>query len=372
LRAAAVVRSLVIAGSLLVSSLASATPVVEWHPGVSLAAGADDNLLFNGQGGDRVGRAEGRLRMKAKDHLWAATLDGEVSLYAFQVHSRYVPLGELTGGFTDHVTRDDTLHAHLRMRGSDDPLALAQVGLLGSDGTTLGFRSSFDWDHQITPRWNLISTTSFDGVHRFDPAFSDKSGEAAGLSLKPRYRLTRDLALETGLEGRLFLGQGVAGKSVGLLPGVEYRLTRRTYLEAQVGAALFNDTTGSVPIPLARASLNWEGRRIGFQVVAAQDLGVPNGRAGVLENQFAEGTFRYDLADWVMTLRGGLYRTLSSPRDQNWTPAYGAEAGASYHLAPLIWAGISALRFERVSTQIEPGMARDAVYLHFDFGELRP
>jgi hypothetical protein len=192
------------------------------------------------------------------------------------------------------------------------------------------------------------------------------------LYVKPRYRLTRDLAVQVTGEGRLFFGDGVIGNAIGLLPGVRYRVARRLFAEVEGGVSYFTDDSGSIPVPVFRSLFTWEGRLAALRVTASQELTIPNGRAGVLKTQLVEGTYHYGLRDWDFGVRAGYYRSLSSPRSDLWSPGFGVEGGAFYRLNSFMWMGVTALHFERLQNAVQTSMSRNAAYLRFDFNSGRP
>ncbi len=352
---------------------ARAATQYEIQPSLIVAGGYDDNLLFNGQGGDNIGRGAFRVRAQIYDRLWNFTGDVAASVYGFANNGKILPVGESTLRFNAALGHFDDITAAVRVRGADDPLTLAQVGMLSkAQGAAIGFRSSVEEVHQFDARWSLSSGAAFDGVRRLEPAFADRSGEAASLAMAPRLQLTRALQIEVAVEGRLFLANGITGEAIGALPGVRYRLARRTFLKASGGALIFNDAVGSLAYPVARADLNWDDREVGVAVTAAQDLTVPVGRAGVISAQLLEGIVHYGRHAWELRARAGFYRDRPSPRATEWVPGYGAEAGAFYQVASFVWLGVTALRFERLATQFEPSMARNAVYLRLDLTSGRP
>jgi hypothetical protein len=357
----------------LLPSSAQAATQLSFKPGAVLAGGLDDNLLFNGSGGDRVGRAGLNLDFKGWDRLWNLSFNLGVSLYGFQERQRIVPLGESTLNGTFELDRWDVIRTRVRARGSDDPLGLAQIGLLGAAGNVLGYRSFVEYEHGFDPRWSVATVATFDGITYFDPAFSDHGGYAAGGSLQPRFKLQRDLTLQLLAGGRTFFSQGVVeGYSLDLMPGIRYRLARRLFVEADVGPALFHDSTGFSPLPVARGLFEYDDRNLGARLTAGQDLSVPNGHSGVLLMELVEGMVRWGNVDWEFRTRAGYYRSLGSLHSSDWQPGYGLQAEAHRRLVSFVWLGVSGVRFDRLATQYQPGMARDAIYLQLDLTQGRP
>ncbi len=365
--------------TLLVSSAVLVAPVVAageeqvlFRPGAILAAGADDNLLFDGTGGDRVGKLALRLNLKTWDRLWNLDLDATAALYGFQERQQLVPLGESTLNTLVRLGHEDTFEAKAKVRGSDDALGLAQVGLLGAAGTVIGYRILADVEHHFDARWSLTTPVRVDGISFLDAPYAYRSGWAASAGVEPQYRFTRDLTLLTEVDERNFVASDYFGVAGDILPGARYRLDRRLFVELQAGTSLFHDDQGFVPVPVMRGYLDYDTRYFGLRLTASQDLAVPSGRSGVLLMQLGEVQTDYGTQDWEFRVRGGYYRSLSSPRVSDWQPGYGAQAEAYRKLASFAWIGVTALRFDRVATVYGPAMARDAIYAQIEVTEGRP
>lgn len=363
-------------GAMFLASLlarpAGAASQLQLHPSVILSGGVDDNLLFNGTGGDKVGRGGVGLDLKGWDRLWSVSFQAGLSVYGFAQRQRIVPLGETTLNGMAELGRWDKLNVRVRARGSDDPLGLAQIGLLGAAGNVLGYRSTLEYEHGFDARWSLATVFNYSGVAYFDDLYSDRSGSVVGLGLEPRFQLTRDLSFHIEASERTFLSRGLQGYSINALPGVRYRIARRFFAEAEVGPALFHDAGGYTPLPVGRGAVEYDERYLGARLTVSHDLGVPNGRAGVLLMDIVEGMVRWGSLDWEIHGRTGYYRSLASIRAEEWQPGYGLQAEVHRRLASFVWIGLSALRFERLATQFQPGMARNAIYLQLDLTQGRP
>jgi hypothetical protein len=372
LRAPARVGAAALTLSLAFASTARASEQTRFQPTAIISAGVDDNLLFNGTGGDRVGRAGFRIDLKTWDHLWTLSLNLGASVYGFQLHQKIVPLGESTLHSSVTFGHWDALHLQGRVRGSDDPLGLAQIGLLGAEGSVIGYRAMGEEEHAFDARWSLATLVRADGIAYLDQPYQQKTGEAAGIGLQPRYMLTRDLMLNVEANERAFFAQGISGTAFDSLAGARLRLARRLFADVQAGPSFFHDSQGVLPLPVARTDLEYDDRNWGAGFTAWQDLAVPNGRAGVLLMQLAEATARYGDLGWEFRVRGGYYRALSSPRSNEWTPGYGVQLEAYRHVGSFAWVGVTALRFERLPTALESDMARDAIYAQIEVTEGRP
>lgn len=342
--------------------------------GVSLAGGYDSNILFDGRGGDRIGRGALLLSARLYDRRWSAVFDLQASALGFQLHEEVAFLGESRVRLRNRLDRRNTAFLRSRVRAADDPLSLAQMGMIGATGRALSYRNVAGLEHRLTPRWTLGGTLHFDGVEFLDQQVVSglAGGFAAGAGMQARWRWSRPLTLQSSLEGRVYSSDGWLAQSVALLPGVRWRLMRRTFVEANAGALAFFDEQGWVPFWVGRGTFTWEGRRLGAEVVLANDLTVPAGRGGLVAGQLAEGIVRRSTERVELRMRAGFYRSHPSPRDMRWVPGYGLEAGAFLRVLPWTWLGLTAMRFERLATDAEPAVARNAVHLRLDFTSGRP
>lgn len=364
--------------SSLFGPMARAATQTELVPVLSFAAGVDDNVLFDGAGGDQVGKGALRLRGQAFDRTWKAALELGAGALGFQERQRLVLTGESIGTFDLTPSPGQHFEALVRVRAADDPLALAQVGLLAASGRALGLRARSLWEQRVDRRWGFAVGAGFDGV-RFLPTpgvtlpTTVQDGGAASALVSLRHRLTPRLVLDPTLEGRLFLTDaGLAAESMSLLAGAMWIVARRTNLSLALGPTAYRDDLGTLFMASARLQLDTSGRRYQVGVSASHDLTVPASRAGVLAGELAEAVGRWGTRSVELRARAGLYRSRPSPRDERWFPGYGLEAGAFLRVLPVAWLGVSALRFERLATATEPALARDAVYLRLDLTTGRP
>ncbi len=356
----------------LVAAPALAAPQLRLTPGVSVGAGLDDDVLFDNKGGDGVGETTAQLDWVAFDRLWRVSANLRATGLGFYVRQKGVLLGEAKLGASDRLGRRIRLYANGRLRAADDPLALAQVGLLAGRGRTLGFRSRAGVESLLSRRWTLDTRVELEGVEFIDQS-TEPGGEAAGLALTPSYQLTRAVALVPAAEGRLFFtSAGLLARTLDVLAGVRWRLARRTFVEASAGPLAYGDAQGMLWLGVARLRF-WKAWRFsGLELDAAHDLTVPSGRGGVLAGELVEAVGRYGDRDWELRARVGYYRSHPSPRDTTWVPGYGLEGGAFRRLFAGVWLGVTALRFERLPVAGEAALARDAAYVNLDWTGGRP
>lgn len=336
-------------------------------------AGADDNVLFDGRGGDAVGRTTLRLEGRAHDRLWSAQLLAAPTLLGFAQAQRFALLGELRGSARARPDRHVLLATSLRLRAADDPLALAQIGLMASHGRTLAFRAEAHAQVRPSRPWTLDGALRLEGVRFLEPQPTlARDGESVGMALRAGRRLDRTLRIDSEVLGRLFLTRTATTAGLGWTPGLRWRLARRTFVEAAAGPQFYRDDTGTLPGWTGRVRAQWAGRALAAELTAAHDLTVPAGRGGVSATDFAEAVGRWATPDVEARLRLGAYFSRSSPRADAVVPGAGGEAAMLVRVAPSVWVGGSVLRFERLATAAEPSLVRNAVYAWFAFTGDRP
>ena len=345
---------------------------VDFKPGLVLGGGYDDNLLFNGQGGDALGEVGGLVDLKAWERRYNLELHLGLYAYGFLQHEQIAPLGESTLNFTGDITRLDTFRARVKVRGSDDPLGLAQLGLLNVHGNVLGYRTGSEFEHLFDERTSLAALFNVDGIGFLTPTYTSESGEAFTVGMEPRYRFTRDITGEVSVQERNFFGLTLEGISVAALPGVRYTIMRHLYAEGDIGPALFHNTEENTPLPIGHALLEYDDHTWGARLTASQDLAVPTGRSGVLLMDLVETTVRYGDNNWEFRVRGGYYRSLASPTASLWEPGYGAQVEAYRKLGDFTWIGFRAVRFQNIATPYQQPTAEDAIYAQITLTKARP
>lgn len=355
------------------SSRAQAAMQSDFDAGLTLWGGYDSNVLFDGMGGDRIGRAGLNLRALLYDRRWSAAFDLNASALGFDQRQQFVFLGEGRIRLIRRFDRHTVGFVRSRLRAADDPLALAQIGMLGVSGRALSYRNLAGLQHRITPRLGIEWSLQFDGVELLESQTSGAPGGfAAGANVRAHWRWTRPLTLNNSIEGRIYSSDGWLAESVAWLPGVRWRLARRTFVEVNAGALAYFDDQGFLPFWVGRGTWTLEGRRFGAEVVIANDLTVPAGRGGLIAGQIAEGIVRRGTERTELRMRGGFYRSHPTPRDDRWVPGYGLEAAAFVRVLPLTWMGIGVMRFERLATDREPAESRNAIHLRVDLTSDRP
>lgn len=359
--------------ALFLARPALAAVQTNFEAGISTSAGYDSNVLFNGLGGDGVGRFGLLLKGRLYERLWSTSFELDATSLGFLERQQLVFLGESRLSARRRLDRRNSTWLRARLRAADDPLALAQIGMLGAAGRALSWRSQAGYEHRFSSRVAMDLLLGFDGVHFLDPHLSQLPGGMAGRAgLGASWRLTRILGLSQRLEGRLFFSEGWLAQSVSWQPGVRLRLARRSFLEASAGPVVIFDPQGSVPDWNARARWSLEGRSFGADLVLAKDLSLPGSRGGLISTQLLEGIVRRGTLNTELRLRSGIYRSHPALRDPRWVLGYGLEGAGFVKVLPLVWLGVSAMRFERLASDFEPAQSRNALYLQLNVGAGRP
>lgn len=339
-------------------------------PSLTLSGGYDDNVLFDNSGGDAILRPAVRLEARAFERHWNLFTDARVTSLTYFGAGRTILLGELLAGARARLGRDWRVGFRGRMRTSDDPLGLAQFGVLGVEGRTFAWKGDADAELRLSARNRLRFDGTFQGVSFFEPVYAGDAGASAGLAASFVRRERRDFDWRLAVESRAFFGRDDQAFAVGGVPGVRLRLARRTFLDVSAGVLALVEKSEAEPVGIGRLRLEREGRGWGGGLALAKDLTVPAGRFGVLSSQLAEGIVRWGNRRFETRARAGFYR--SRGNQHAWASGWGAEAEAFVQLGGPFWAGLTAMRFSRLASEAEPAISRDAVYLRIDVTGGRP
>lgn len=341
------------------------------YPGLSVGFGGDDNVLFDGSGGDVMGRGAFHLQGVAWDRDYRAVLDARLSLVGFWERESTVLVGESIGNFRSRLGRHTGLRFRGRARGGDDPLALAQIGVFAAPGQSVVWKTGADVEHHLDARTSIGAGVVYDGVSFLD-ANAPGDGSAPGIAFFGRYQATPRLTLNVGVESRAYFSDGYLASSVTPMPTVEFRLTRRTKLEAGAGPIVYGDDLGWTVLPAARIGVVQEWRHLGLTTQLSQGLTVPTGRGGVLDALGAEAVVHYGTNWTELRGRGGVYRSHPSPRVEESVVGWAAEVAAFRHLKGPVWLGASAQHVMRLATDVEPSMARNVGWVRIELTRGRP
>jgi hypothetical protein len=272
---------------LLAATRAAASTVVEPIARLGLEGGYDSNAMFDGSGGDRMGRVSPDFGLRLYDRRWdlRATYGGDLLYY-----DRLAPEGvwnhRATFTLRSRVTRRATLDLRARGAVTTDPIGLVMMGVFrpGRDAATLLVA-----DGKLS--WRGTRRLDLAGTFRERTAiFEDGTGGAmhapgAEALLRFSRRLSiggaYGLSLFQGFEpDRTDLSWSHAARARGT-----YRINRRLTLDAYAGPALWHGDGDFALVPEAAVELTGSSRAWDFRTQLAHGLGISTlGRPGLVDS----------------------------------------------------------------------------------------
>jgi hypothetical protein len=345
-----------IVAALLCGAARSAASVqVEPTARLSLEGGYDSNVLYDGRGGDNLGRFSPDLGLRLRDHTWTLGLQGGGDLLMYQ-QRRSTPVWNQRGrmDLQARLSPRLTLESNVAGTYAPDPIGLAKLGIFGRTGSALIGNGSARVSWRLDHDWQVAGTLS-EAVVRF----YDGTGAA---SHEPGVEATRRLheRLEVGGGYRLDVFQGFGrGSQNGLaheLQGIaRYRLGRHLTLEAEAGPALWSSSAGQgfQVVPQAAVQLLAFGRRgDGLRLTARHGVGLGNlATPGLFDS--AEAAFSVRLGrSFLAHADGGLWRSGQIPWGANGVIGYGVEGEIAWLVGNGVRLGLAGSRFARADTTV--------------------
>jgi hypothetical protein len=337
-----------VAAILCAAARARGSVQVEPIARLSLEGGYDSNVLYDGRGGNDMGRVSPDLGVHLRDHTYSLTLlaGGDLLMYGRESSTVWNQRGE--GVLAARLTPRLSLDAEARGTYAFDPIGLARVGIFSprqESALLLGGKARLAWrsDH----RWTFAGTFE-DHVLRF----SDGAGAA---SFTPGVEATRrlDRRLEAGGTYRfdVFQGYGAdagrgayAHEALGI---ARWRWARRVVLEATGGAALWRGQTGTWLLPQAGVQLFGQWRRADLRLSLRHGVGLGiDARPGLFDSAEVGVTLRLGRS-WLVHGDGGLWRAGAPPWGSDAVLGYGVEGEIAYRLTRELRLGLAASRFAR-------------------------
>ncbi len=348
-------RAAVVAAVLCAGARSAASVQVEPIARLSLEGGYDSNVLYDGRGGDNLGRVSPDVGFRLRDHTWglAAEAGGDLLMYE---QRRSTPVWNQRGRFELRARLDPrlTLESDLSGTYSPDPIGLAKLGIFGRVGAALIGNGSARMTWRLDHDWRLAGTVA-EHVVRFD----DGTGAA---SHNPGIEATKAVheRLEVGGAYRVDVFQGFGPGSEDALAHelhavARYRWTRHVTLEAEAGPALWSSSTSSglQVFPEATVQLLATGRR-------GDDLRFTLRHGVGLGNLVTPGLF--DAAEAAFTVRlgrsflahadGGLWRSGEIPWGAAGVLGYGVEGELAWLMGSGVRLGLALSRFARADTTV--------------------
>lgn len=367
-----------------------------WQPRLSLAAGYDDNVKFDGAGGDALGEAIPGLKLGLfGDHQMHLDLDCEASIARLVNPERFNPNGSAFSNsalcradFKDHLAERLKTHWFARTTYARDAFAISSLGLLLRPGQTQVFQSRLSglFTEELSPRGSLQAGVFADMLNfgSNDPGNGYQLAPQLGYS----YRLTARSSIDLTAREQLFFAggatavpgvhgaadSGLVAEGTSALVGFTRRLTPITTATLRGGPLWLSQRTGGNTLfPAARFELASDAPTSGLHLVLAHDLVLGPSRAGALVGDIAEvGAFA---APWRLIGvhgRAGMYRnTGADQQTQLGTIGYSAEAGVDWHLSREWTLGLSGLRDARLTDRYGFNVDRDVFQLRISWERAR-
>ncbi len=319
---------------------------------LGLEGGYDSNVLYDGRGGDNLGRVSPDLGFLLRNHTWNLGLEGGGDLLMYE-QRRSAPVWNQRGRFTLHARLDPRLTLETDLRGTyaPDPIGLARLGIFGRAGAALiangSARASWRMDHE----WTLAGTLA-EHVVRFD-AGTGAASHTPGLEATKRV----EERLELGGAYRFDIFQGFGAGSQDafaheLQAVARYRWSRRLTLEAEGGPALWDAPSGGglSVVPQAAVQLLAAGRRGDARLTLKHGVGLGNlATPGLFDAAEAAFTVRLSRSFQVHA-DGGLWRSGAIPWGADGVLGYGVEGEIAWLFGDGFRVGLAASRFARADT----------------------
>ncbi|HWE24011.1 MAG TPA: hypothetical protein VG496_08735 [Myxococcales bacterium] len=388
---------LLVATLALAAGPASAKVYLEWKPRMSLLAGYNDNVLFDGSGGDGFGQARPGVHLDIfGDHQMHVALDCQAGIGHLLHPDRFAVEGgafasseQCILNYKDRYSARTTSHLFFRTSYAQDPFAISGLGLLLRAGQTQVFstRLNGEVDHAVSPRaqWQFGIDSQVLAFGTNDPA----NGAVFTPSLGYSYRLTPyDTVTITGRE-QLFYSFGASPQAAaprGVASGIinqghsalitwERRLEHTVTMKLTGGPLYVTGANGSAFSPTARLEIQSYGRDLAARLLLSHDLIIGASRAGALVGDLAEVGALANFGDFSGGLRLGVYRNAEIPtqfRDLG-AMGYSGEVDLDYHLTHEWSIGVAALRDAQLFYPNGALQAdRDVVQMRLTWEKFRP
>lgn len=338
------------AALLLAATRSGASTVVEPIARLGLEGGYDSNALFDGSGGDRMGRVSPDIGVRVRDHRWElrATYGGDLLYYG-----RIAPEGVWNhrAALTTNARLTRRLTLDLRGRGavSSDPIGLVMMGVFrpGRDAAT-----SVVGDARLA--WRGTRRIDVAGTFRERAAvFEDGTGGAMHApGVEALYRFTRRLSLGGAYGLSLFQGfererTEHAWSHAARARGT-YRINRRLTLDAHAGPAVWQGGGDLALVPEAAVELLGASRAWDFRVQLAHGLAIGTiGRPGLVDSlEFgASRRFRHR---YELRGDGGFWRSGRAPDGASAVTGYALAGEAALLVGGGVRLAIAATHFARL------------------------
>ncbi len=357
-------KAVIVAAVLCAGARAEASVQVDPVARLSLEGGYDSNVLYNGQGGESMGRISPDLGVHLRNHTWNLALEAGGDLLMYPQRSN-TSVWNQRGRLLLHSRATERLTFDTDVSGTYafDPIGLARLGIFNATGAALVTNGKFRAAWRADPLWTVAGLFEEHLVR-----FQAGTGSAAH---SPGLEATRAIGPRVEVGGfykfDFFQGLGAGAKNALAHEAqaiVRYRAGRRLTLEATAGPALWTGTAGDTSIlPEAGVSLvtGWRGGGARLSVRHGVGLGLL-ATPGLFDAVEAGLTtpvgrkFRFH-AD------GGIWRSGAIPWGANAVIGYGIDTAFDYRAGGGVLLGIGASRYARLDVSA-PQYDRNILGLH--------
>jgi hypothetical protein len=375
---------------------ASAKVYLEWKPRLSLFAGLNDNVLFDGSGGDAFGQARPGVRLDIfGDHQFHVDIDCQAGIGRLLHPDRFTINGgafasaeQCVANYKDRYSPRTTSHFLFRSTYAQDPFAISGMGLLLRAGQTQVFSSrlSGEVDHAVSPRarWQFGVDSQVLAFGSNDPG----NGAVFTPSIGYAYRLTPYDTLVVAGREQLFYSfgatpqaaapQGVPGgilnEGHSLLLTWERRLQRLVTMKLSGGPLYVTGQNGGQISPTARLEIQSFDRDLSARLIVSHDLIIGATRAGALVGDLAEVGMVANIGDFTTGMRAGIYRNAGIPSQFQslGSAGYTGEISLDYHVTREWTLGLAALRDAPINSFDTMRVDRDVVQMRLTWERFRP
>lgn len=335
---------------LCAAARASASPVVEPIARFTLEGGYDSNVLYDGSGGDRVGRVSPDVGLHFRDHTWdLRTVYG----LDYLVYDQLQPGGTWNHrglvALEAHPTRRLELRGNFRGAYAFDPVGLAQMGIFrtGRDSAFI-LHGRGRAEYRATERVDVAATLSEETIR-----FEDRTGGALHQpGVEVLYRMDRRLSLGAGYVLSFFQEFDRGGtewaNAHGARARARYALSRRLTVNAYAGPALWLKGREAVVVPegsveLLGSSRNWE-----LRTQLAHGLSIGNTARPGLVDWMEVGLARRFAHRYELRGDGGIWRSGRAPGGEDAVTGYAVSSEAALLVGGGVRLALAATHFARI------------------------
>lgn len=329
---------------------AGASTVVEPIARLGLEGGYDSNALYDGSGGDRMGRVSPDLGLRMRDHRWdlRATYGGDLLYY-----DRLAPEGvwnhRAVLSLYARLTRRLSLDVRGRGALTSDPVGLVMMGIFraGRNSASLVVGDArLEW--RGTRRLDLAGT-----FRERTAIFEDGTGGAMHApGVEALHRLTRRLSVGGAYGLSVFQGferdRTDLSSAHALRARGTFRMSRRLTFDAYAGPAVWRGEGDLALVPEAAIELLGASRAWDFRLQLAHGLGIStSGRPGLVDS-FEFGLSRRFQRRYELRGDGGFWHSGRAPDGAFAVTGYALAGEAALLVGGGVRLALAATHFARV------------------------